>query len=402
MGKGLHRDNQQWILDWLVKTTGRVQNFANDERQLPVEVKSYRMIPRSVYKVGKHYETIAKAAEEHGHYETAAMAYLKASDLYREGQHTIFQDDNREKIFLHRKHMETFDKAVELTKANVELVEIPWEGVNIQGRLHLTAGGKKGPVVLFLPGMDMTKEAYPTPLSNQFGRRGFHVLSIDGPGQGMSNIRKIRITDDNYERAASAAIDYLVKRPEIDPDKIVVAGASFGTHWGTRLAAMDKRVKAVATAHSVYGPKKAIFEEASPRFKHMFMYMAGMDDEDAFDAMAAKMGNLDYGPKITCAVLMITGEFDPLAHLEDAVELFDTIAGPKEMWVFENEFHRVSQKEALAGLEIYNFEADWLRDVLAGKLPKDHNVIRVIKQNEGAAVYDGAGLPIYLPGRYEE
>ena len=32
------RDNQQWILDWMVKTTGRVQNFANDERELPAEV----------------------------------------------------------------------------------------------------------------------------------------------------------------------------------------------------------------------------------------------------------------------------------------------------------------------------------------------------------------------------
>ena len=24
------RDNQQWMLDWIVKTTGRVQNFAYD------------------------------------------------------------------------------------------------------------------------------------------------------------------------------------------------------------------------------------------------------------------------------------------------------------------------------------------------------------------------------------
>ncbi len=46
----MKRDDQQWVLDWLVKTTGRVQNFANDERDLPPEVKSYRMIPRVLYK----------------------------------------------------------------------------------------------------------------------------------------------------------------------------------------------------------------------------------------------------------------------------------------------------------------------------------------------------------------
>jgi dienelactone hydrolase len=54
-----------------------------------------------------------------------------------------------------------------------------------------------------------------------------HVLSIDGPGQGISNIRKIRVSDDNYERAAMAAIDWLMNRPEVDPTQIVIAGISF-------------------------------------------------------------------------------------------------------------------------------------------------------------------------------
>ena len=40
------RDSQQWMLDWLVKTTGREQNFAYDERKFPPDVKSYAMIPR--------------------------------------------------------------------------------------------------------------------------------------------------------------------------------------------------------------------------------------------------------------------------------------------------------------------------------------------------------------------
>src|SRR5713226_3447713 len=38
------RDNQQWLLDYLVKVTGRVQNFFDDGRTVPVEVKSYAMI----------------------------------------------------------------------------------------------------------------------------------------------------------------------------------------------------------------------------------------------------------------------------------------------------------------------------------------------------------------------
>jgi hypothetical protein len=72
----MKRDNQQWVLDWLVKTTGRVQNFANDERDLPPEVKSYRMIPR------------ARA----GHIDTARQLYRRASQVYHEVQHSIFED----------------------------------------------------------------------------------------------------------------------------------------------------------------------------------------------------------------------------------------------------------------------------------------------------------------------
>jgi dipeptidyl aminopeptidase/acylaminoacyl peptidase len=394
------RDNQQWILDWMVKTTGRVQNFANDERQLPVEVKSYRMIPRTLFKVAHHYETIAAAAEAAGHRDTAAQLYWRASEVYREAQHSIFVDDHPEKIFLHGKHMACYDKVVALSGAPVETVEIPWEGVSIQARFHTLPDRRRAPTILFIPGMDMTKEAAPNPLANPFARRGMNVLAIDGPGQGISNLRKIRVDDSNYERAASACLDYLLTRAEVDPDRIGVCGISFGSHWGPRLAALDRRVKALATSHAVYGNKRAIFEEASPRFKQMFMYMAGIHDEEAFDAMAERMTTAGYGARITCPSLMVTGEYDPLCHLEDAVAFFEELAGPKEMWVFENEFHRVSGREGIAGMDIYPFLADWLLDALNGKVPPREGVIRIVQQHEGAGPYAAGGRPLLLPGRF--
>src|SRR5207249_3624356 len=151
--------------------------------------------------------------------------------------------------FLHGKLIECYDKAVELAGYPIETVEIPWQGVSIQGRLHLLPDRRRAPTVLFIPGMDMVKETFPSPLANPFAARGFHLLSIDGPGQGISNLRKIRVADDNYERAASAAIDYLLTRDEVDPEWIVIAGTSFGSHWGPRTAAIDARVKALAVTH---------------------------------------------------------------------------------------------------------------------------------------------------------
>src|SRR3546814_7885882 len=90
------------------------------------------------------------------------------------------------------------------------------EGNYIQGVLHMLPGRPKAPTVVFCPGMDMTKEAFIDALHHPFVARGFNCLHLDGPGQGTSNIRKIRVTLDNYERAGSAAIDFLSERPEVD------------------------------------------------------------------------------------------------------------------------------------------------------------------------------------------
>ena len=72
--------------------------------------------------------------------------------------------------------------------------------------------------------MDQGKETFPNNTfsgiqANPFMERGFHVLIIDGPGQGECNLRKIRVLPDNYKYAGKAAIDYLMSRPEIDGDK---------------------------------------------------------------------------------------------------------------------------------------------------------------------------------------
>ena len=69
------------------------------------------------------------------------------------------------------------------------------------------------PLVFYVPGCDQTKEAWPHPYYNQALQRGMHAFSFDGPGQGESNLRGIRLTADNYEEAASAAIDYLAQAP---------------------------------------------------------------------------------------------------------------------------------------------------------------------------------------------
>ena len=78
--------------------------------------------------------------------------------------------------------------------------------------------------------MDQTKEVFPKGAHNIARARGVHVLAMDGPGQGNSNMQKIRAVKDNYERAGAAVISYLAKRPEVEADRIAIYGISMGSY----------------------------------------------------------------------------------------------------------------------------------------------------------------------------
>lgn len=384
------RDNQQWVLDYLVRATGRSILFDHKERRYPESVMSYRMIPKHLARRAKHKEELARHADAAGHRQTALELYFAAVQDYQEAQHVIFQDDNSQKLLYYDHLTLCYDRVIELASYPIERIEVPWEGHSISCLLHLLPDRRKAPTVLFVPGMDLIKEAFPKAIDNAFIKRGLNCVVMDGPGQGISNIRKLRVTDDNYERAASAVINFMLTRPEVDANKIGVAGVSMGSHWGTRLAALDQRIAAVATASAAYGSKLPIFETASPRFKQVFMYMSGVHDEVAFDAMAERMTCLGYGSKIHCPTLMVVGEYDQLCFLEDSLELYEEIAGPTEMWLLEDVSHQIFTLEGLGGLDAMPVMVDWLIDALDGKIAGKR--IKVIHKARGKGPYD-SGKP---------
>ena len=393
------RDGQQWILDYLCKTAGMVQNFEDDRPELPPGTKNYRMIGKLQGEDAGRKEAVARALEAAGHPETALEAYVKAAESYRKGQHVIFEDNHPQKLKLYAGLVRCYDRIMALADYPIERIDVPFEGRQIQIILHLLPDRRKAPCILYIPGMDQTKEFYPYVHHNDMLRRAMHGCAMDGPGQGIANIRKIRVTADNYERAVKAVIDVLVQRPEIDADKIGVFGISMGSFWAPRAAAFDARIKACAGASASFVNKNHIFNVASPRFKQVFMYMAGISDEDEFDDMAAMMTLAGHCGKIRCPTLLATGEFDPLSPVEEGLAVFDELTAPKELWILENEFHRVWAMQGLAGIDLNPFAVDWLRDALSGKIPANHNKTVYVRQKSGRAVFDEA-LPADYPGRW--
>jgi dipeptidyl aminopeptidase/acylaminoacyl peptidase len=377
------------MLDLALNMRGRVQNFERDDVEVPQgkRARNYRMLPKVWREAGERHEALARRAHAQGANATATTHYDHAIEAYRMAQHPIYFDNHPVKKYLYRKLAEMVDRRSEVADYPIERVEVPFDdGKTISCLLHLLPDRRKAPVVIYVPGMDQTKEVFPKAHHNIALSRGFHVLSMDGPGQGNSNMQKIRAVGDNYERAGAAVISYLAKRPEVNRRKIAIYGISMGSYWSLRLSSYDHRAAAVVSSVACFNPNNTIFTQSSPRFKQMFMYMAGYEDEDRFDEEVAKpMTVRGYLGKISCPTLLVTGEFDPLCPLEDAVEAFKDLRVPKEMWVMENQYHPLWGIPNLGGMDCHDYVLDWLQGVFSGShtLSKKGRIAYVRETGDG-------------------
>jgi dienelactone hydrolase len=371
----LRRDEQQWVFDYLIKETGKTFHFQPDGRgRLPRTVRSHDMIAKHVGLAAKKSERLAEAEAAAGHRETAMELYYQATLQYADAQHVVFETGD-EKRFLHGGLMRCYDKVRELAPYRIEHIDVPWNGTVVSGNLHLARGEGRKPLVFYVPGCDQTKEAWPHPYYNQALQRGMHAFSFDGPGQGESNLRGIRLTADNYEDAASAVIDYLVERPEIDPKKIGVYALSFGSYWGMRIAAKEKRLAAVAAPWASFVDKYYLMTEESPRYKQLFAYLTQSESEEALDKVVAEMHMEGRMDKITAPTLLVTGEYDPRAPASEVIRLFDQMKAPAELWLLPDQHHNgsITQKarSSVWEADIHAFVCDWLRDRFNG-MPVKH------------------------------
>lgn len=105
-----------------------------------------------------------------------------------------------------------------------------------------------------------------------------------------------------------------------------------------------------------------ILNLAIPMFKDRYMWMAGYDDEAAFDRFAKKLALDGLGARIKCPYLIVAGEDDDLSPIEHSYKLYEEIAGPKLIMVYKGEVHGVSDN-----WDVRAMIADWLKDRFDGK-----------------------------------
>src|ERR1700760_1743572 len=353
----LRRGTQHWLYDHVIQQSGLTYHWWSEERSLPAQVRSQAMISKHLGLRALDREAKAAQHAKEGDREAALRLYFQATRDFMKAQHAVLEL-NAEKRFLYSGLERCYEKVRDLSAHRIERVEVEWEGHRFGGWLHLSPGPTPAPLLFNVPGCDTTCEGSPNPASVPEHRRGWHVFSFDGPGLGRSNMRGIALTDDNFEQAASAALDALRRRPDVDPDQIFVYGAGAGSFWATRLALRDGRIRALATK-SGYSSLYYLMNEDAPSYKQLYGFLTQAVTEAELDQVLARMtvdGQLD---QLRCPMLMVTGQYDLRDPVEDVFQLFDQLNSPAELWLFADQFHR---PKFSGELSVHDAMLDWLAD----------------------------------------
>jgi alpha-beta hydrolase superfamily lysophospholipase len=146
----------------------------------------------------------------------------------------------------------SFAKAAQLMPRPLERVGIDSPDGILPGYLVPARAEGRTPVVIFYNGFDVTKELLYGFIREEFADRGIACLVIDTPGTGEPlRLRNVPSRPD-YEVPTTAIVDYLVTRPDIDPERIGLLGISLGGYYAPRGASFEHRIKACAAWGGVW------------------------------------------------------------------------------------------------------------------------------------------------------
>jgi len=376
---------QRWLLDNTIRSVGmdwdQPRSLYLSAPCGPEASADFALIRQRIQKladaspafeaVARRREAKAQAAEKDGHLVTARDNYFMASIHWGAAQWPIDENTEENRSYNRRKR-ECYAKYAELADHRVEAAWIPLPGGQaVPAWFHLPPGYRGGrvPVVVSIPGMDSFKEMGVALYGDRWLSRGMAVLAVDGPGQYESPVLGIYFTMPAWMATGTALVEWLLARPEIDPDRIGVNGNSFGSFFGTIAAAHEPRIRAVSVSAVCHEPGfHTIFEEASPTFKMRFMYMSGITDETTFDEFRHGMIWEGHAELIRAPYLCVAGEFDELSPLVHTERLMKALGGPKRLVVYQDSRHSVGGVPA-ANLGPFPpvLAADWMAATLAGK-----------------------------------
>lgn len=265
------RDLTQWMIP---RMTMAGCNITDIERALS-NITSNESWTKEWGKIGEHYLKLATLAERKGNKETAYQMFFYAMIYYYEGQKVLFEDTPR-KMKLFTEMMGLYENVVANAPYPIEKVEINHEGSILPGYLHKPSNEGNYPCLIFIQGMDSSKEEW-----HVWGKyaveRGFALLAVDTPGHGETRImNNVHLDIPNVINSSTSCRKFLTGRDDIISDRIGILGNCLGSNYAFQSAAKDAEFACCLIILTIAEFKVHTTEDDVPAwFGNMIKYFTG-------------------------------------------------------------------------------------------------------------------------------
>ncbi|NMC50399.1 MAG: prolyl oligopeptidase family serine peptidase [Desulfovibrio sp.] len=328
--------------------------------------------------LARRVEARGDAALAAGHRVSARTQFLRAANYLRFSLISMLPDDPE---FLKRGAgvRELMRKAGPLFDPPLEYFEVPFEGRPLPGYFQAAPGNGPRKTLLMIGGGETFAEDLYFYIAPQAFARGYNFATVDLPGQGMLPAQGLVFRTDTY-KPMKPVVDYVLSRPEVDPDRFAAYGISGGGLFAPQAAQHDPRIRAVAMNAAVVDARAlfATMPAATATAQEMASWSSfhsgvvksicwryGVDKPT--DLVAANKGNTFNPAKIAVPALIIVGEGEYASQevrRQQKIAL-DGFASPEKKLVVtqSNEGavnHCVMENRSLVGQVLF----DWLDEVL--------------------------------------
>src|ERR1700722_4702848 len=211
-----------------------------------------------------------------GHRVSALGLLVRATEYYRQAFFYHRDDlDGKELRAAYGWSVVAFRDALPLLDYHAELLT-----GDLSGYLFAREPDKRLPTLLHIGGYDGTaEELYAS--GEPALQRGYVFAASDGPGQGaMLYDQRVPMRPD-WENVVPGMVDALMKHPQVDPQRIVLVGRSFGGVVAPRGASGEHRLAAMIVDPGQLEMGSTIMNRLGDLGKHL-------DDPDAdsqFDSL---------------------------------------------------------------------------------------------------------------------
>ncbi|MFQ5860669.1 MAG: alpha/beta hydrolase family protein [Dehalococcoidia bacterium] len=321
------------VRNWAPRFTAQGVD-SNDFERTVARISTWDQWCREWSATAAMHQALAEEAEASGRKLTAGEAYISAAVCYHFGKF-YFMHDQAQYRETQDKSIACYAKGIAYLDPSAERVEVPFEGIKMVGYLRRPAGVSRPPVVILAPGLESTKEEF-YHWENVFLKRGMATLSLEGPGQGETN--RVMPMRGDYEAVATATIDFLEGRSDVDAQRVGIAGVSLGGYFAPRAAAFEHRLQA---AVGICGPYNLAgrWEHRSALSRLALQYVTWAKDEAEADERSSKLTLEGILSGVRCPLLVVQGKQDRLVPYTEAERIVQDAGNVAQLVMYEEGNH---------------------------------------------------------------